>query len=114
MKVLMLVDTHYQGPKFKGEECDVENVVARRWIERGIAEPLEMKEVPVTPTEPEADVIDESVDPEVDEEQDEEGEEEDLMKLSSKKLYALCKEKGLEVEPKQSKEYYVEMLTSEK
>lgn len=106
MKVLMLVDTHYQGPKFKGEECDVDNVVARRWIERGIAKPLELK---VTPAEPEADAIEESVDPEVDEEQ-----EKDLMKLSSKRLYTLCKEKGLEVEPKQSKEYYVEMLTSEK
>lgn len=34
--------------------------------------------------------------------------------LSSKELYKLCVEQGLEVEPKKSKEYYLELLEAEK
>ena len=42
---------------------------------------------------------------------DEDDEEVDLESLSAKKLYQMCIERGIDVKPKQTKEYYIEQLS---
>ena len=37
---------------------------------------------------------------------------EDFTNMNAKELFAKCKERGLEVEAKKSREYYIEKLTS--
>jgi hypothetical protein len=79
VKVLMNTHTNYNGFKKAGESYDVDDEVAKRWKEKGIA----------------SYVVEEDV---------------DYHKFDARKLYALCKEMGLEVEPKQKKEVYIEAL----
>lgn len=91
MKVKLLVNTAYNGPKKKGDEFDVPEAIANRWVKNKIAEVIE-EDVPVGDpvVEPDEDV--------------------DYASMNAKELYLVCKEKGLEVEAKKSKEYYLEML----
>ena len=87
MKVRMLVSTAYKKPLVKGDEVDVPKDFAERWVKNGIAEII-------GEAEPET----------------EESKEVDLKSMSAKDLYALCVEKGIEVEQKQPKAYYIEKL----
>lgn len=49
-----------------------------------------------------------------DEEDDDwEEDEQDYESMKPKELYDLCKEKGIEAKPKKSKDYYIELLTSQ-
>ena len=88
-KVKLLVNTAYQGPRKEGDVVSVPDDFAHRWVKNGIAEYTseQVEEEPVK----------------------EEGT--DYSTMSAKELYALCKEKGLDVEAKKSKEYYIEKLT---
>lgn len=91
MKVKLLVNTAYNGPKKKGDEFDVPEVIANRWVKNKIAEVIEEDDPVGDPVvEPDEDV--------------------DYASMNAKELYLVCKEKGLEVEAKKSKEYYLEML----
>lgn len=80
MKVIMLKPTTYQGPREVGKEYDIDDAVAKRWIERKLAEPAASDAA------------------------------KSYSKMKAKALYELCLEKGLEVEEKQPKEYYIEAL----
>lgn len=96
-RVKLLVDTAYKGPRRAGEEIDVPADFAKRWAKNRIAEIVEEhKEVHGT-VEPEENGEDEVI---------------DYNAMNAKQLFAACKNKGIEVEPKQAKEYYIEKLTS--
>lgn len=99
VKVKLLVNTAYQGPRKEGEVISVPEDFAARWTKNKIAEYVEQEVV-------EEEISEETV---TDEEKDiVEGT--DYESLSAKELYALCKEKGLDVEAKKSKAYYIEKL----
>lgn len=93
-KVKLLVNTAYQGPRKEGDVINVPDDFAHRWIKNKIAEPVVEDEVDV---EPEVEEIPEA--------------EVSYEDMNAKQLYALCKEKGLDVEAKKSKEYYIEKLS---
>lgn len=82
----MLKQTYFEGPKSIGEEHEVPEDVAVRWINNGIAEAVaidvEFTEVP--------EVV--------------------YSDLTAKKLYKLCVELDLDVVAKESKEYYITKL----
>lgn len=107
VKVKLLVSTAYQGPRKEGEVFDVPEDFARRWVKNGIAEYASKEEIV---NEQPVD-IEEAV--EVQESEVEEApvkESVDYSSMSAKDLYALCKEKNIDVEAKKSKEYYIEKL----
>lgn len=98
VKVKLLVNTAFKGPKKEGDVFNVPEDFAKRWVKNGIAELVEEQE-------------EEQVEAPIQEEAIEEPEEEiDYKSMSAKDLYALCKEKGLDVEAKKSKDYYIEKL----
>lgn len=99
-KVKLLVNTAYQGPRKEGDVISVPDDFAARWVKNGIAVLAEEVE--------ETEDVEEVVEEEVQEEEVEETP--DYSGMNAKELYAICKEKGIEVEPKQSKEYYLEKL----
>lgn len=83
-KVRMLVTTNYKGLKEKEKEYVVDDKVAIRWQNNNIATMVEDTE--------------------------EEDNELDYSTMKVKQLFALCKERGLEVEPKQDAEVYINAL----
>ena len=92
-KVKMLVSTAYQGPRKEGEVISVPDDFAARWVKNKIAAYVEeVAEVESEQKSVEGEVVDE------------------LESKNAKELYALCKEQGIEVEAKKSKEYYIEQL----
>lgn len=97
--VQLLVNTAYKGPRKEGDVFPVPDDFASRWVKNGIAIYAEEKpNEDKTPDEPRTpDTLDEE--PKV--------EKPDYSSMSAKDLYALCKERGIEVEAKQSKEYYI-------
>ena len=111
-KVKMLVNTAYQGPRKEGEVIDVPEDFAKRWVKNGIAELV---------SEVETDEEEEVIEPELINEGEGTGEvqegtqEEDAVvdysSMKAKELYDLCVEKGIEVEAKKSKDYYIEKLS---
>ena len=103
-KVKLLVNTAYQGPRKEGDVFLVPADFARRWVKNGIAELV---------TEEENGEDDKVIDqePEIEPEgTDEVQEGPDYSSMKAKELYDLCVEKGIEVEAKKSKEYYIEKL----
>lgn len=120
-KVKFLVNTAYQGPRKEGDEITVPDDFAERWAKNSIAEII--GDAPAKQwEEPKIDDIDpdskESGEPESQENQEDDKEPEkqeaaevDYNKKSAKELYAICKEKGLDVEPKKDKAYYIEKLS---
>ena len=95
--VKFLVNTAYRGPRKEGEVISVPDDYASRWVKNGIAEYVNGQ-------------VQESVDD--NEEDEKEFETPDIKNMSTKELYALCKEKGIDAEAKKSKEYYLEKLGS--
>lgn len=109
VKVQFLVNTAYKGPRTEGDTMDVPKDFAERWSKNGIAKIIgdptaENQEVA---GEIEAEPEEEQVEPVVEAEED----QVDLSKMSAKELFALCQERGIEVEQKKSKEYYIEKLS---
>lgn len=104
-KVKFLVDTAYQGPRKEGEVVNVPEDYANRWIKNGIAVLYEggAKEDDDVDETPEDEAPEETLAPET-------PEEVDYSEMSAKDLYSLCKDKGLDVEAKKGKEYYIEKL----
>ena len=102
LKVRFLVNTAYQGPRKEGEEIYVPEDFASRWAKNSIAEIVTEGEKP-----DQNDVHEEVV---ADEAPVEEDDKHDYSEMNAKELYALCKQKGIEVEAKRSKEYYLEKL----
>ena len=84
MKVKMLVNTNYKGFRQIDEEIEVPEEVAIRWINKNIA--VEVEELMEVGTS--------------------------FDKMSVKQLYKMCIEQGLDVKQKQSKEYYIDELSS--
>lgn len=105
VKVKLLVNTAYQGPRKEGDVISVPEDFAARWTKNGIAAYFEEPKVP-EPVNEQVDVVDE-VEPVQNDEQID-----DYSNMSAKDLYALCKERGLEVEAKKGKEYYIEKLNA--
>lgn len=104
-KVKLLVNTAYQGPRKEGDVIPVPDDFAHRWVNNGIAEYYNGNDaVNEGDTLPEQEVDVKS--------EEQETAENGLSKMSAKDLYALCKEKGLDVEAKKGKEYYIEKLNS--
>lgn len=104
VKVRLLVNTAYQGPRKEGEEILVPEDFAFRWVKNKIAEYVEQEVVEEEPVE-------EPVEEPAPVEEEEVAEGYDYYEsLSAKELYALCKEKGLDVEAKKGKAYYIEKL----
>lgn len=99
--VKFLVNTAYRGPRKEGEVISVPDDYASRWVKNGIAEYVNGH-------------VQESVQETSDdnEEGSKECETPDIQNMSTKELYALCKEKGIDAEAKKSKEYYLEKLGS--
>lgn len=103
LKVRFLVNTAYQGPRKEGEEIYVPEDFASRWAKNSIAEIITEDEKSDQHDVPEEEVADE-------EEAVKEEDKHDYSDMNAKDLYALCKQKGIEVEAKRSKEYYLEKL----
>ena len=103
LKVRFLVNTAYQGPRKEGEEIYVPEDFASRWAKNSIAEIVTEGE-----KSDQNDVHEEAVAD--DEEAVKEEDKHDYSDMNAKDLYALCKQKGIEVEAKRSKEYYLEKL----
>ena len=99
--VKFLVNTAYRGPRKEGEVISVPDDYALRWVKNGIAEYVNNVHEPIqeTPDDHEEDGGNEVETP-------------DIQNMSTKELYALCKEKGIDAEAKKSKEYYLEKLGS--
>lgn len=95
--VKFLVNTAYRGPRKEGEVISVPDDYASRWVKNGIAEYVNGQ-------------VQEPADD--NEEDEKEFETPDIKNMSTKELYALCKEKGIDAEAKKSKEYYLEKLGS--
>ena len=102
LKVRFLVNTAYQGPRKEGEEIYVPEDFASRWAKNSIAEIVTEDE-----KSDQNDVHEEVV---ADEVPAEEEDKHDYSDMNAKDLYALCKQKGIDVEAKRSKEYYLEKL----
>lgn len=107
-KVKFLTDTAFQGPRKEGDVISVADDFANRWAKNGIAEIIGS---------------DDSNDRNIDDNNynEPEGTDEvtdgnldmvDYASMSAKDLFAACKEKGIEVEAKKSKEYYIEKLNA--
>ena len=103
LKVRFLVNTAYQGPRKEGEEIYVPEDFASRWAKNSIAEIVTEDEKSDQHDVPEEVVADE-------EEAAKDEDKHDYSDMNAKDLYALCKQKGIEVEAKKSKEYYLEKL----
>lgn len=101
-KVKLLINTAYKGPRKEGDVLPVPEDFAKRWVKNGIAEYV---------NEEISDEIS-SEEPAITEEPAVTEEVVDYSEMTAKDLYALCKEKGLEVEAKKGKEYYIEKLNS--
>ena len=105
VKVKMLVNTAYQGPRKEGDVISVPEDFAKRWVKNGIAayaqevHETDETETPVDETTDDGNAQEEHTD-----------DKPDYESMSAKELYALCKEKGIDVEAKKSKEYYIEKL----
>ena len=105
VKVKMLVNTAYQGPRKEGDVISVPDDFAKRWVKNGIAayvheeHETDEPETPVDETTEDGNAHEEHTD-----------DKPDYESMSAKELYALCKEKGIDVESKKSKEYYIEKL----
>ena len=105
-RVKFLTDTAYQGPRREGDEINVPDDYALRWEKNGIAKIMgdeyitkeEHEDTEVEDKETTNEVVSEEV--------------EDFTNMNAKELFAKCKERGLEVEAKKSREYYIEKLTS--
>lgn len=118
VKVRMLVNTAYQGPRKEGDVISVPKDFANRWVKNKIAELVlgdendEDEEIIGQEDENESEGTGEVTDTqESDGETEEEpGIEEMYDAMSAKELYELCQEKGLEVEAKKPKKYYIEKL----
>ena len=95
--VKLLVSTAFRGPRREGEVISVPDDYASRWVKNGIAEYCEKQEQVQKPEKVEDD------EPLV--------EEKDINEMTTKELYTLCKENGINAEAKKSKEYYLEKLT---
>lgn len=109
----MLVNTAYQGPRKEGDIIAVPEDFAKRWVKNGIAEYVQEEQETDEPETPATDDVQEQVDDSTEDDSTQEGATEDkpdYESMSAKELYALCKEKGIEVEAKKSKEYYIEKL----
>ena len=87
------------------EESDVEDVEETTEEDEAPAKKPEKKTKKAKKTE---DVEDADEDDE-----DEEPAEVDLSSMSTKKLYNLCKERGIKVKSKQTKEFYIEALNAQ-
>ena len=109
-RVKFLTDTAYQGPRREGDEINVPDDYALRWEKNGIAKI--MGDEYVTNEENEEHEDTEVEDKEITNEVVSEEEVEDFTNMNAKELFAKCKERGLEVEAKKSREYYIEKLTS--
>lgn len=114
----MLVNTAYQGPRKEGDVISVPEDFAKRWVKNGIAAYVQAEQEtdePETPVDetPETDDVQGQADETTEDGTAPEGstdDKPDYESMSAKELYALCKEKGIDVEAKKSKEYYIEKL----
>lgn len=118
VKVKMLVNTAYQGPRKEGDVISVPEDFAKRWVKNGIAAYVQAEQEtdePETPVDetPETDDVQGQADETTEDGTAPEESTDDkpnYESMSAKELYALCKEKGIDVEAKKSKEYYIEKL----
>lgn len=94
--VKLLVSTAFRGPRREGEVISVPDDYASRWVKNGIAEYCEKQEQVQKPEQVEDEPL---------------VEEKDINEMTTKELYTLCKENGIDAEAKKSKEYYLEKLT---
>lgn len=118
VKVKMLVNTAYQGPRKEGDVISVPEDFAKRWVKNGIAAYVQAEQEtdePETPIDetPETDDVQGQADETTEDgtaPEESTDDKPDYESMSAKELYALCKEKGIDVEAKKSKEYYIEKL----
>lgn len=96
MKVRMLKDTNHMGFKPVGSEPEVDNHVAFRWINKGIAEPIG----PIVAEEGKKDNGGDTGDDALSK----------YAGMKAKELYEACKKRGINAEPKRPVAYYVELL----
>jgi hypothetical protein len=103
----------------------LDKATAERWVKIGLAKEVEVKQVKKDYVKPEILEIndihvseEEPTNVEVEtEEANEETEvvnevsEDNYSDYSAKELFGMCKDLNLDVEPKMSREYYIEMLT---
>ena len=104
VKVQLLVNTAFQGPRKEGDVISVPKDFADRWVKNKIAVLISDDEV-----EEPKEIIDQEIENEP-EGSDEVVEAIDYSGMKAKELYDLCIEKGIEVEAKQPKDYYIEKL----
>ena len=121
MKIKMLVNTVFGGKRLtEGDEVVVAEKIARMWIARGLALPVEEAkngQPPIkddtegtTPDDGTTPPAEDDTEADGDAEGEDEEEEIDLTSKTAKELYEMCIEKGLEAEPKKSKDYYINLL----
>ena len=112
VKVKLLVNTAYQGPRKEGDEFFVPEDFAERWVKNGIAVYADDSENGNQNDDDDTGVNDAAVDDAGETTNDDAEDAHDYESMNAKDLYALCKEKGIEVEAKKSKEYYIEKLNN--
>ena len=109
----MLVSTAYQGPRKEGDVISVPEDFAKRWVKNGIAAyAQEGQETPIDEVLESDDVQGKAHGITEDSAAPEKSTDDNLdyESMSAKELYTLCKDKGIDVEAKKSKEYYIEKL----
>ena len=98
--VKLLVSTAYQGPRKEGDVILVPEDFASRWVKNKIAVFVSEDKVPQK---------DKVISQETKNETEGSGEV-GYANMKAKELYDMCIEKGIEVEAKKSKDYYIEKL----
>lgn len=131
LKIKMNTTTAYNGARRKGQTFDVPNEiplpVVKRWVSRGICEVIEgtldidkkiISSKPIENTEPtdiEVAVLETSENEKVVSQKKEVGDKasdatSQYESMKAKELYALCKDRGLDVEAKRESQYYIDKL----
>ncbi len=93
MKVTMLKTTNFSGSKEAGKQYEVPDHIAVRWSNRNIASIVEEEKNIITEDKEEIPSVD------------------GYANIKAKTLYKMCLERGLNVNPKQSREVYIQALT---
>lgn len=91
----------------KADSSDYEEYTAKELYEECISRGLEVEKKKQKSTY--IKLLEED-DAEYEDEEDDEDEEENYDSMTAKELYKLCKEKDIDVKPKKTKEYYIDLL----
>ena len=107
MLVRMKVSTRHNGPVFAGDIITVDDATGKKWVSKNIAEEVFVeKEV----QEEIEDIVGQDVEPKLDPVEPEATPVDKFEGMTAKQLYEQCLSLGIEVEQKQAKQVYLDLL----